>query len=423
MPKISSSEAAWRQVWPLIRVVDLKMAEAKAKQEVAANLKILKQPGGGPGGREAQRLGALGRLLGVLFGRSAPQVRRLTGLMAASRHLQGDLLMRSMQSSEHGTPVYVCCTDETSKVIDLVLSMYTRRERVPEAEELLLCSAGTTLEQVELLLRRFISARAHGREGLLYCVGGAHLLPYAVQCGAVEALRRLRERLGFEQASALVFVSGRPDQMLTNALRQHSLAAGALPREHLSQAVSKVGELYHGRQLEAVSSELNGVGKTHHILRRVAELQASLKNQPVLNRVEIRETTDVSTLVAALLADPTSPKLPTVVHIDLAHILPSHVDSLLFELLIVGTLRDFKNCTAYHRRPEDVFLVEIPNTPGEHTAGQLSLCTLLPRRPTCAWTSTGSTWSCQRFPPARGASWSTSGRTRTSRWWARRSRP
>jgi hypothetical protein len=31
-------------------------------------------------------------------------------------------------------------------VTELVLSIYTRRERVPEAEELLLCSSHTTLE-------------------------------------------------------------------------------------------------------------------------------------------------------------------------------------------------------------------------------------------------------------------------------------
>lgn len=30
---------------------------------------------------------------------------------------------------------------------ELVLSIYTRRERVPEAEELLLCSSHTTLEE------------------------------------------------------------------------------------------------------------------------------------------------------------------------------------------------------------------------------------------------------------------------------------
>lgn len=37
-----------------------------------------------------------------------------------------------------------------------------------------------------------------------------------------------------------------------------------------------------------------------------------------------------------LLSDPTDPETPTAVHINLAHILPSHVDTLLFELLKLG---------------------------------------------------------------------------------------
>ncbi|CAE7296222.1 RNF213, partial [Symbiodinium sp. CCMP2456] len=61
------------------------------------------------------------------------------------------------------------------------------------------------------------------------------------------------------------------------------------------------------------------------------------------------------------------------------HILPSHVDTLLFELLIVGMLRDTHNCEVYHRRKIDFFFIEIPNTPGESTAKQLSFCLILPR--------------------------------------------
>ena len=97
--------------------------------------------------------------------------------------------------------------------------------------------------------------------------------------------------------------------------------------------------------------------------------------------MEIRETTDISAFVSNLLCDPTDPKLPTAVHIDLAHILPSHVDTLLFELLIVGMLRDTHDCKVYHRRAKkDFFFIEIPNTPGESTAKQLSFCLILPRQ-------------------------------------------
>ena len=50
------------------------------------------------------------------------------------------------------------------------------------------------------------------------CLGNVHLLPYVVQCGTVEALRRLENQFGYENASALLFVSGQMNQMLTTAL-------------------------------------------------------------------------------------------------------------------------------------------------------------------------------------------------------------
>ena len=44
------------------------------------------------------------------------------------------------------------------------------------------------------------------------------------QCGTVEALRKMEEQFGFEHASALVFASGMPNQMLTNALNRQGRA-------------------------------------------------------------------------------------------------------------------------------------------------------------------------------------------------------
>eukprot|EP00435_Cladocopium_sp_Y103_P004570 s2426_g1.t1 len=205
-------------------------------------------------------------------------------------------------------------------------------------------------------------------------------LPYVTQCGTVEALRKMEEQFGFDHASALVFASGMPNQMLTNALNRHNLAVSILQQDLLKNAVAMVGEKYHGRQLEAVAAQMNGVGKTHYIHRQIAKLQEEHGGKALLHHVEIRETTDISALVQNLLSDPTDPQTPTAVHIDLAHILPSHVDTLLFELLIVGMLRDTHLCRVYHRRAKkDFFFIEIPNTPGESTAKQLSFCLILPR--------------------------------------------
>lgn len=376
-------DVEWGKVWPLLQCVDLEAEEANTRQRILLQLKrdlaLLRTSSGEPD-REVKLLNDVGQMLGDLFEGAAPQVRPLQGLTEVKQQLQGDLLIRSMQNKEQGTPIFVCCADEACKVTELVLSIYTRRERVPEAEELLLCSSHTTLEEIELLLRRFFHARKHQREDRLYCVGNVHLLPYVTQCGTVEALRKMEEQFGFDHASALVFASGMPNQMLTNALNRHNLAVSILQQDLLKNAVAMVGEKYHGRQLEAVAAQMNGVGKTHYIHRQIAKLQEEHGGKALLHHVEIRETTDISALVQNLLSDPTDPQTPTAVHIDLAHILPSHVDTLLFELLIVGMLRDTHLCRVYHRRAKkDFFFIEIPNTPGESTAKQLSFCLILPR--------------------------------------------
>ncbi|CAK9044288.1 unnamed protein product [Durusdinium trenchii] len=182
LPNVDNDEE-WGKVWPLLQCVDLSADENRTRKNILSQLKgdlaLLRTSSGEPD-REVKLLNDVGTLLGDLFENSTPQVRPLEGLMEVKQQLQGDLLIRSMQNKEQGIPIFVCCADEACKVTELVLSIYTRRERVPEAEELLLCSSHTTLEEkqcswcadgcgwcvlgvfskeIELLLRRFFHAR------------------------------------------------------------------------------------------------------------------------------------------------------------------------------------------------------------------------------------------------------------------------
>jgi hypothetical protein len=151
VPKISSEEN-WQNVWPLLRVVhptgDSK--QVKKQMQSCPHTSALNKST-----NEVDRLNSMGLILGDIFGPVPPMLRKLDAVKSTKQQLQGDLLIRSMQSTETGVPIFVCCADESSKVTELVLSMYTRRERVPEAEELVLCSSHTTTEESELLLRRF----------------------------------------------------------------------------------------------------------------------------------------------------------------------------------------------------------------------------------------------------------------------------
>src|SRR5262249_25900376 len=53
---------------------------------------------------------------------------------------------------------------------------------------------------------------------------------------------------------------------------------------------------------------------------------------------------------------------------------------VLFELLIVGVLKNTSTCRVYYRESTDLFLLEIPNSPGEKTARALRFCSLLPTK-------------------------------------------
>ncbi|CAE7766427.1 scn4aa [Symbiodinium sp. CCMP2592] len=71
-----------------------------------------------------------------------------------------------------------------------------------------------------------------------------------VSIDLLRARVKMEEQFGFENASALVFASGMPNQMLMNALNRHNLAVSILQQDLLKNAVSMVGKNYHGRQIE-----------------------------------------------------------------------------------------------------------------------------------------------------------------------------
>jgi hypothetical protein len=53
---------------------------------------------------------------------------------------------------------------------------------------------------------------------------------------------------------------------------------------------------------------------------------------------------------------------------------------MLFELLLIGLLRDADGCRVFHRDPNSIFYLEIPNSPNNKTARALRICLLFPTR-------------------------------------------
>ena len=74
-------------------------------------------------------------------------------------------------------------------VIDVVLSIYAGRGRLPEPEELLLCDSHTEFEDMQILLYRWISARKYNRGDRIFCIGNVDMLSYTAQRKFVDELR------------------------------------------------------------------------------------------------------------------------------------------------------------------------------------------------------------------------------------------
>jgi hypothetical protein len=84
-----------------------------------------------------------------------------------------------------------------------VLSVYVRRGRLPDPGEIVFCNSDTTLEDVELLIRRFIKAKQFGKGESLYCLANIHSLSYTKQCAVVDRLQAIIVRARPGRLSAL----------------------------------------------------------------------------------------------------------------------------------------------------------------------------------------------------------------------------
>jgi hypothetical protein len=326
-------------------------------------------------------LTALGKALSELFGttalecisRMASRDLPLPGAKAANR---ADMLVLVDDGTEKRLPIFVTCAEDPTLVIDTVLSVYIRRGRLPEPGEILFCTAETTIEELELLLHRFLRAKPHGRADFVFCIADLHNLSYTQQCTLVERLRAFLQEYGTDNAATLLMVSGYPRQVALNSLSSQAVDIPPLSPTDLRAACEHAFRVHCG-ETECVASVINGGGKTHRIMTRVGERQAC--GEPIIyRRVPIRESTNPQKLVELLAAIPRVPGERAAVHLDIGHIIPASANTMLFQLLLIGVLRDPHQCAVYHRNSDDILMIEVPNSLNNKTAIALRICTLLP---------------------------------------------
>jgi hypothetical protein len=169
--------------------------------------------------------------------------RKLTppGFNAVNR---ADMLVVIEDELEKRLPLFVSCTDDPSMVIDTVLSVYIRRGRMPEPGEVVFCTADTTLEDLYLILLRFLRAKQYGGKDSVFCLADIHNLTYSQQCSFVEMLRQLLEDIGQSAASTLLLVSGLPKQVILNSFSSQEVDLPPLSTVELRKACAEAFRLH-----------------------------------------------------------------------------------------------------------------------------------------------------------------------------------
>ena len=249
-------------------------------------------------------------------------------------------------------PVWVACAPSSNHVIDVVLSVFVRRGRLPQPSEILFCTAQTTLEEIELLLRRFVQAGQNGLSDYIFTLADVHSLSvnrprvchesfsfcsalsrflrthrsrffqYTKQCAVVDMLQSFLAELGTADAATLLVVSGKRRQVILNSLSQQSVDLPPLPTAHLMRAMEQAFTTHCG-DTRAVRGTINGCGKTMKIMADVADLQAAAAagatadEPPLYRRLPFRESSTASSLVCSRpLAHLPSAAIPIAEHAE-----------------------------------------------------------------------------------------------------------
>lgn len=323
-------------------------------------------------------LSSLGETLDLLFTPSESQVSRRLSLPGEHIANRGDMLYLVDDGSEKRLPIFVACAEEQNQVLEMTLSIFIRRGRLPDPGEILFCTAATTLEELSILLMRFIRAKKNRRGHNVFVIADIHNLTYTQQCNLVELLRSMLVEYGQDEAGTLVFISGKPRQMVLSALASNQVELPPLAAMPLRSACEEAFKLHRG-ETYGVASTINGGGKTHHILASVSDIQK--KDDSVMYyKVPIRESTTPQKLIDLFSAAHRLPGRRFVFHIDIAHIIPASANTMLFQLLLVGVLKCPVSCRAFHRNKDDIFFIEIPNSFNNKTAMALNMCALLPTK-------------------------------------------
>ncbi|XP_022806308.1 E3 ubiquitin-protein ligase rnf213-alpha-like [Stylophora pistillata] len=283
----------------------------------------------------------------------------------------------------------------------LALYMHDKTQPLPSHEEVLLCTPDTTTEEIELLWRRAVG----DMEGRFYCLVHADVLDFSVSKQAVEILgvvtRGLAGKAGEHYGLVIICSCENEDRSnVVAALDQYRVAAPPCPspddlkiylKDQFHAPPSQDGYVGGSKitwttagsldpeklSVRVVSSPRGGLGKTLFVRRLTEQLPNLVNNDMVMTNLRRQDcktflhvtvplhgnSTDSSMLVDALLPHAVKANVPLsrIFHLDVSPSMRRGLDTLIFNLLVLGYLCD-KMGRVWRRRRTDLYIIEITTT-------------------------------------------------------------
>ncbi|XP_016375895.1 E3 ubiquitin-protein ligase rnf213-alpha-like, partial [Sinocyclocheilus rhinocerous] len=245
-------------------------------------------------------------------------------------------------------PNLIICPPEEILISCISIYMSSKGQPLPTYDEVLLCSAFTSYEEVELFLRRCLSAGYRGKK--IYTMLYVDQLTYEVSYKVEQFFQHQSAQSRNDYRLVLVCSSNREHAYLPSAFSQFRLHL--IPQEPIVSIqqylvrhftvpadISSAAAVFKDRQcVGVVSSERSGVGKSLYIKRMYENLKITKKPSQLKCIRLIEPRVDENVILQSLLNSPK--KKLSVYHLDVTTMVKKGLHEFLFRLLILGYLMD-----------------------------------------------------------------------------------
>ncbi|RXN17930.1 E3 ubiquitin-protein ligase RNF213-alpha-like protein [Labeo rohita] len=268
-----------------------------------------------------------------------------------------------------GKPNLIICPSEEILTTCISVYMRSKQEPLPTYDEVLLCSASTPCEEVELFLRRCLFDGYKGKK--IYTMLYVDQLAYEVSYKVEQFFHQQNAQSRNDYRLVMVCSSNKEHAYLPSAFSQFRLHS--VPQEPITSiqqylvrhftvpaAISSAASVFRNRQfVGVVFSERSGVGKSLYIKRMHEKLKRITDDKPTqLKCIRLTEPrVDENSILKSLLSNFKKQEI-SVYHFDITTMVKTGLHEFLFRLLILGYLIDSEG-NMWKRNNEHLYVIEI----------------------------------------------------------------